>query len=292
MLPVKVAIAGAQGQIGRALLQSVPQGLEVRALSRSDLDITSQDSVMTVLAEIRPDTVVNVAAYTAVDRAESEPELCHRVNSDGARFVALAARAQRARVVHVSTDYVYDGTSTVPYSTDLTPNPVSVYGQSKWRGEQAILGTLGDHATVLRTAWVYSAWGNNFLLKMLQLMSQRGAVSVVADQVGSPTSARSVAQALWQVVLRRDVHGIHHWTDDGVASWYDFAVAIAEEGTSAKLLSSGVEVRPISTSQYPTPARRPRYSVLDTRLTRSALELSPRHWRDNLRETIREIVSA
>jgi dTDP-4-dehydrorhamnose reductase len=286
---MRVLITGARGQVGRALVETVPPGIEVHAVGRAELDITRQEAVFAALANTRPDTVLNVAAYTAVDRAESESQICHSVNAGGARALAIAARAQGARLIQVSTDYVYDGNSSVPYSPDIVPHPVSVYGESKLRGEQAVLDTLAERATVLRTAWVYSAWGNNFVRKMLQLMSERGAVSVVSDQVGSPTSARSLARALWKLVAHLDIQGIHHWTDAGLASWYDFAVAIAEDGRCLNLVPPNVDVEPISTLEYPTAARRPSYSVLDSRATGAALGIAPVHWRKNLRETLREI---
>jgi dTDP-4-dehydrorhamnose reductase len=253
------------------------------------LDITNQEAVRSAFAELKPDTIVNAAAYTAVDRAESEPELCHNVNAEGARIVALAAHACGSRLVQISTDFVFEGKSSTPYLPDDTPNPLSVYGESKLRGERAVLETLAERAVVLRTAWIYSAWGRNFVLKMLQVMTDRGEVSVVADQFGSPTSARSLARTLWHLVIQADVHGIHHWTDAGVASWYDFAVAIAEGGSALNLVPAGVEVKPINTVEYPTPARRPAYSVLNTRATNVALGIEPMHWRENLGEILREI---
>jgi dTDP-4-dehydrorhamnose reductase len=286
---MKVLITGAGGQLAHALLQTKPAGIDVQAFARSELDITSRESVVATISDVQPDVIVNAAAYTAVDRAESEPDTCNKVNADGARLLAVGAREHGARLLQVSTDYVFDGATSVPYHPDAIPHPLGVYGESKRRGEQLVLEALGDRAIVLRTAWVYAAWGSNFVRKMLQLMAERHVVSVVADQVGSPTSARSVAQVLWRLVGGTELHGIYHWTDAGVASWYDLAVAIAEEGRAFKLVSAGIDVKPISTSEYPTPARRPHYSVLDTHLTRVALEMRPKHWRDNLRETLKEI---
>jgi dTDP-4-dehydrorhamnose reductase len=288
---MRVLITGAQGQVGRALQEVAPTDVEVHALDRQDLDITHDEAVRAAIGTIRPGIILNAAAYTAVDRAEREPQACHSVNADGARFLALAALAHDARLVHVSTDYVYDGESSIPYAPDVAPHPLNAYGESKWRGEQAVLSILGERVTVLRTAWIYSAWGNNFVHKMLQLMAERGAVRVVADQVGSPTSARSVARILWHIVRRPDVHGIHHWTDSGRISWYDFAVAIAQDGSSLDLLPASVQVSPISTMEYPTPARRPRYSVLDSSRTCAALGIQPMDWRENLRQTLREIAN-
>jgi len=175
-----------------------------------------------------PDVIVNAAAYTAVDRAESEPELARRVNSDGPRYLALAAREVGARLVHLSTDFVFDGASSIPYPPEAPTNPLNVYGVTKRAGEQAVLEVLPGRSVVLRTSWLYAAEGSNFVRTMLRLMCANGAVRVVADQVGTPTAARSVAQAIWKITERPSVTGIHHWSDAGVASWYDFAVAIAE----------------------------------------------------------------
>lgn len=286
---MKVLITGAQGQVGQALLRTVPAGCDVHGLGRDELDISREDAVRAITDSVRPDVIVNAAAYTAVDRAETESAACYQVNAEGPRFLAKSAKDQGARLLHISTDFVYDGKASSPYLPDAIPRPLGVYGASKRRGEEAVLETLGSGALVLRTAWVYAAWGNNFLRTMLRLMAERRSVRVVADQVGSPTAARSLADVLWRFVERRDIHGIYHWTDAGVASWYDFAVAIAEEGALMKLLPPDVEVSPISTEEYLTPARRPAYSVLDKRSTYAVLGLRPVHWRTGLRATLGEI---
>jgi dTDP-4-dehydrorhamnose reductase len=289
---MRALITGGRGQLGRALSECVPPGVDAYLLGRTELDITCEGAVRDAFTDLRPDIVLNAAAYTAVDRAESEPELCHAVNARGARLLAMAAAANGTRFVHVSTDFVYDGKSSTPYAPDDAPHPLGVYGESKLLGERAVLEVLAERAAVVRTAWIYSAWGRNFVCTMLQLMAERGAVRVVADQVGSPTSSRSLARTLWQLARRTDVHGIQHWTDAGLASWYDFAVAIAEEAAALNLVPSSVSVTPISTSEHPTAARRPAYSVLDSRATNARLEVTPVHWRKNLRETLREIASA
>ena len=286
---MRVLIAGARGQIGQAMLRSVPPGCDVQAPGRNELDVSREDAVRAMTQQMKPDVIVNAAAYTAVDRAESQASVCFQVNAEGPRFLAQCAREHGARLLQISTDFVFDGRASSPYAPDADPHPLSVYGESKRIGEQAVLETLGERAVVLRTAWVYAASGRNFLRTMLRLMAEQGSVRVVADQVGSPTAARSVAEVLWRLVEREDIHGIYHWTDAGVASWYDFAVAIAEEGTGVQLLPPDVEVLPIATADYPTPARRPAYSVLDKRSTYELLGLRPVHWRTNLRTTLREI---
>jgi dTDP-4-dehydrorhamnose reductase len=286
----RVLVTGANGQVGRSLLATTPSGADVRGAAQSDLDIGDAAQVERYLGEFQPDIVVNAAAYTAVDRAETEAAQAHRVNADGPLNVARAvSKIDNARLIHISTDFVFDGRASSPYQPDSPTAPLGVYGASKLAGEQAVLATLGSRATVVRTAWVYAAAGQNFLRTMLRLMKERGAVRVVADQIGTPTAAVSLADALWKFAGRPDVCGLYHWTDAGVASWYDFAVAIADEAAAVDLLPQGVTVTPIATADYPTPAKRPAYSVLDTRATLAALNIAPVHWRIKLRSVIQEL---
>jgi dTDP-4-dehydrorhamnose reductase len=288
---VKVLITGAGGQVGRSLLSHAPQGVDVLGCVRDGLDITDAAAVSDHVRQHAPDVIINAAAYTAVDRAESEPEVARRINADGPRHLASAARAIGARLIHISTDFVFDGAASVPYRTDAATNPLSVYGATKLAGERAVLEALPEHSVVLRTAWIYAADGSNFVRTMLRVMKASGSVRVVADQVGTPTSARSLAETLWQIVGMPEINGIHHWTDAGVASWYDFAVAIAEESARLGLLGAGISVAPITTQEYPTPARRPSYSVLDksTLISRGIVQL---HWRKRLCSVLGEIANA
>ena len=284
----KVLITGARGQVGRALLDAVPDNFEAVACAHADLDIGASEAVRDCVRHYRPAVIINAAAYTAVDKAESEPDAARRINSEGPGHLALAARESGARLLHISTDFVFDGAASVPYRPDSATHPVSVYGRTKLDGERAVLQALPEHATIVRTAWVYAATGANFVRTMLRVMGANGSARVVADQVGTPTAARSLAEALWQIAGNAEIGGIHHWTDAGVASWYDFAVAIAEEGAQLGLVPSGVTVTPITTADYPTPARRPSYSVLDTR-SLGSFGLTPIHWRKRLRGVLKEI---
>lgn len=286
---MKILVTGSEGQIGRALLASVPGETEVIACPHRDLEISDERAVRKCIDRHAPDVVINAAAYTAVDRAESEPELARCVNSDGPRHLAHAACDAGSRLIHISTDFVFDGASSVPYPPEAATHPLNVYGATKRAGEEAVLGVLPERSVIVRTAWVHAARGANFVTTMLRLMATRGSVSVVADQVGTPTSAGSIAAAIWRIVALPGLGGICHWTDAGVASWYDFAVAISEEGADLGLLSSGVVVRPISTADYPTKARRPSYSVLDKKSSQDALALQPVHWRVNLRAVLRAV---
>jgi dTDP-4-dehydrorhamnose reductase len=285
---MRVLIAGAEGQIGRAVTAIAPPGADVRSLGRAQLDITRPAEVAHAVRDFRPDLVVNAAGYTAVDRAEAEPEAARSVNEQGARHLAGAAAEVGARMLHFSTDYIFDGKQARPYAPGDRPNPLNAYGMSKLAGERAVLDTLGDRAVVVRTAWVYAATGRNFLRTMLRLLNEREQVAVVSDQIGTPTSAPSVARAAWAIADRPDVQGIAHWTDGGVASWYDFAVAIQEAALRAGLLQRAARILPIATEEYPTAACRPRYSVLDCSATYLALRLTPDHWRVALGRTLTE----
>jgi len=285
---VRVLITGAGGQVGRMLLETRPANIEALAFTHAELDIAAGEAVRNRVGHHRPAVIINAAAYTAVDKAEAEPDAARRINALGPGHLAAAAREYGARLIHISTDFVFDGAASVPYRPESATNPLSVYGRSKREGELSILATLPERSTIVRTAWVYAASGANFLRTMLRLMRTNGAARVVADQVGTPTAARSLAEVLWQIAGNDEIRGIHHWTDAGVASWYDFAVAIAEEGAERGLVQPGVTVTPIATAEYPTPARRPSYSVLDKR-TLAAYGLSPVHWRKRLRGVLKEI---
>lgn len=285
---MKVLVTGVSGQVGSSLVGSVPPDITLLTTSHEDLDIADGDAVQAYVQKHRPEVIINAAAHTAVDRAESEPEVAQRVNGDGPRHFAVAARDAGARLIHVSTDFVFDGVASSPYLPDARTNPLSVYGKTKLAGERAVLESLPSRSVVVRTAWVYAAAGKNFVHTMLRIMNANRSVRVVADQVGTPTAAGSLAQTLWKLVANPEIQGIHHWTDAGVASWYDFAVAIAEEGAQLGLVTDDVVVTPIATADYPTPARRPPYSVLDkTSLTSRGFMAV--HWRKRLRSVLGEL---
>jgi dTDP-4-dehydrorhamnose reductase len=283
---MKTLIVGANGQLGRGLQACAPADAEIVAHDVDTLDITDRAAVEAVVAEVKPALILNAAAYTAVDKAESDEDAAHAVNATAVGILADAARAADARFVHVSTDFVFGGRSGVPYAPDAAPDPLGAYGRTKLAGERA----AGADALIVRTAWVYAPTGGNFVRTMLRLMGERPEVRVVADQIGTPTYAPGLAAALW-TLAGKGVTGIHHYTDAGAASWYDFAVAIQEEALTAGLLEAKVPVIPIATADFPTPAARPHYSVLDKTSTYAALGGPAPHWRDNLRVMIQEIAT-
>jgi dTDP-4-dehydrorhamnose reductase len=280
---MKVVVTGCAGQLGRALLFCRPGSVETVGLDHGQLDIVNETAVRERMSSERPDVIVNAAAYTRVDRAEHEPELAVAVNAHGMENLARNAASIGCRLVQVSTDFVFDGRSPVPYTVDARTEPLGVYGRSKLEGERLALEILGGRATVVRTAWLYGSKGKNFVNTMLRLMGERDQVAVVFDQIGTPTWTLSLARAIWEIVERPSISGVHHWTDLGSASWYDFAVAIRKEALAARRLRRAAELVPISTAEYPTDAVRPAFSVLDTRAIRDLLAVRGEHWKVNLK---------
>ena len=288
---MKVLLTGAAGQLGRALIASTPPGVELVACSRAELDLADPAACQAAVHAHQPDWVLNAGAYTAVDKAESEPELAQAVNAGAPGAFAEALAETSGRLLQVSTDFVFNGLQGSPYRPEQGLDPLGVYGASKAAGEAAALQLAGSR--VLRTSWVYGPVGHNFCRTMLRLHREREQLGVVADQVGCPTSTATLAAACWRAIgvgLEPDAEGllprILHWSDAGVASWYDFAVAIGELGVVAGLLERAARVLPLTTADYPTPAQRPSYSLLDCSSSRAALGLEPVHWRAALAEVL------
>ena len=284
----KVLITGAGGQLGFELQRTAPVHITVIAADREQLDIRDVASVASFMELHQPDAIINAAAYTAVDKAEDEQSLAASINASGARNLAQAAADHEVKLLQISTDFVFSGDAYSPIPPDAPCNPQGYYGRSKLDGELAIQEVLGDKAYIVRTAWLYSSHGSNFVKTMLRLMGDRQELGVIADQIGTPTWARGLAESLWQA-LEVDAMGLHHWTDAGVASWYDFAQAIMEEGEHLGLLEKQIKLKPLTTADYPTPASRPAYSVLDKTQTWKALGLSGEHWRVALRKMMTEL---
>jgi dTDP-4-dehydrorhamnose reductase len=282
----RALITGAGGQVGLELQATAPSGWVVAACPSERLDVTQAHAVRAAMTEFRPSVVIHTAAYTAVDAAEANADRARAVNVQGTTHVAEAALDVGARLLQLSTDFVFDGAQGRPYAPDDQPRPLGVYGRTKLESERAAVRIMDRQALVVRTAWVYSRHRQNFVLTMLRLMAERSEVGVVADQVGTPTWARPLAETLWAAAARADLSGVLHWTDAGVASWYDFAVAIQEEALAAGLLHRAVPVRPLRTEEFPAPAARPAFSVLEKANSWAALGRTPPHWRVNLRHML------
>jgi len=290
---VKILLVGSEGQVGRELQPILSSACEVLAWSRQHLDLADLEQTYQAVVAAKPDWVVNAAAYTAVDQAEQESDLAHRINGQAPGVLAQAAADCQAALLHLSTDYVFDGTQGSPYTEADAPRPMSAYGESKLMGEQAVRSHLAN-SIILRTAWVYGAQGQrNFVKTMLRLGADRPLLKVVSDQVGSPTWAKDIAIAISQLVQypAAEVAGTYHFTNSGVASWYDFAIAIFEEAVHLGLLPNAPTVLPITTVDYPTPAKRPANSVLSCVKIAGILGQSPPYWRDSLRQMLSELVS-
>jgi dTDP-4-dehydrorhamnose reductase len=256
-------------------------------MTRAQLDIANLAAVTQCLATVEPQLVINAAAYTAVDKAESDTDAAQRTNAAGPLALAQACAEQGVRFIHLSTDFVFDGTASQPYKPAAATAPLGEYGRSKRAGELAVQRLL-PHALILRTGWVYSRYGSNFVKTMLRLMSQRDELAVVADQIGTPTWAHGLAEAVWASAARPQLSGIYHWSDAGVCSWYDFAVAICEEALALGLLAKPVKIRPITTAEYPTQAPRPAYSVLDKTDSWRDFALAGVPWRQQLRAMLED----
>lgn len=287
---MKVLVLGAGGQLGSALRNTRPQDAGLIAFGRAEMDLADAGDIEERVAGSQSQLVINAAAYTAVDKAETEEALAFRVNAQAVGAVARGAKRMGARLVHVSTDYVFDGTKGAPYLPDDPTAPLGVYGRSKRQGELEALAGCPD-SLVVRTAWVYAEQGANFVKTMLRLMAEKPQLRVIADQIGTPTHAVSLAQALWRLAGTGH-QGILHYTDSGVASWYDFACAIQEEALAMGLLKQAVPVLPIATSEYPTPAERPLFSILDKSQSWALLGQPAPHWRINLRAMLERLKNA
>lgn len=285
-----VLVVGGGGQIASAVHAMAPVLGDIVLKTRAQLDIGDAAGVVRALKEVRPSWVINGAAYTAVDLAEDQPDRAVAANDTAVGILANATAQAGCRLLHLSTDFVFDGKSNRAYLPNDQTNPLSVYGSSKLGGERRVLQSADG--IVLRTAWVYASTGRNFVLTMLKLMRERQEIRVVCDQIGAPTWANSAAATIWGLIEAKAPGGIYHWTDLGVASWYDFAVAIQEEAQLKGVLDRAIPIVPIRSTEYPTPAQRPAFSLLDTESTRAILKAPAHHWRQNLRSMLDELRAA
>ncbi|MGV3697720.1 dTDP-4-dehydrorhamnose reductase [Flavobacterium sp.] len=274
-----ILITGSNGQLGQSLKFIAPgyPELDFVFCASADLDITNAENCEAFFSKIQPDYCINAAAYTAVDKAESEPENAHLINVVGARNIAETCKKWDTTLLHVSTDFVFDGSKNAPYKESDTPNPTGIYGQTKLDGEREIQAVL-DNYFIIRTSWVYSQFGNNFMKTMLRLASERDSLTVVDDQIGTPTNAVDLAKALIRIITSgKTDFGIYNFSNEGQCSWYDFAKEIfAVNNISVNLM-------PIPTSSFPTPAKRPAYSVLDKTKIKTVFGLQVENWKESLR---------
>jgi len=289
---MKILVFGASGQIGREVCRAAwPPRYAILPLDRKAVDITKSAAVSAMLARETPDLVINLAAYTAVDRAESEPDVAWAANCAGAAHIAGACDESATPLVHLSTDYVFDGRKTGPYREEDAVGPLGVYGRSKEAGERAVRAAVARHM-ILRTAWVFGAYGANFVKTMLRLAAERPVLRVVADQRGCPTAAADIAAALMVIAAHiergKAKWGTYHFVGAGATSWHSFAQAIFDQ--AAPQLAACPQVEPITTEQYPTPARRPMNSVLDCRKIEEVFGISSPPWRTALATVIRELL--
>ncbi|MEZ7228418.1 dTDP-4-dehydrorhamnose reductase [Alteromonas sp. DY56-G5] len=287
---MNIVIIGKSGQLAFELSRELENSEhQVTFLGRNDIDITNASNVKETLSPLSVDVLINASAYTAVDKAEEDTEACNAINVFAVKNLAKFCKANGAFMVHVSTDYVFNGHKGSPYLTDDPIEPQGAYGASKAEGEKALLEILPDASCLIRTAWVYSSHGNNFVKTMLRLMADKPQLAVIDDQIGTPTWAKGLAEACVSAAVNNN-RGVYHWTDEGVASWYDFALAIQELGIDKGLLDKAIPVLPIPSSQYPTPAKRPHYSVLDKQTAREAFaSCKPAHWRKQLASMLDEL---
>jgi dTDP-4-dehydrorhamnose reductase len=277
---MKVVIIGKSGQLANELVAELPEAAEVLSLGRNDVDITSYNELSTRVQQFKPNVIINASAYIAVDKAESDSDAAFALNEKAVQIMAKVAKAHNCRFLHVSTDFVFDGESNIAYDVSDRTNPTSVYGASKLAGELAIAKTYPENSAIVRTSWVYSTFGNNFVKTMLRLMKEKEQLGVVGDQIGCPTNAKGLAQFLWLLASYNDLKQVYHWSDAGVASWYDFAVAIQALGLEHGLLDKKISISAIASSAYPTPAKRPKFSLLNS--SDANLLMKQRHWREQL----------
>jgi dTDP-4-dehydrorhamnose reductase len=288
---MNVLITGAAGLVGRALQESAPPDVHVFARSHRELDIANEAAVAQAVRQTSASVVINAAAYRNHDQAQSGREAAQRVNAAGARALAEACRSSGAWLMHLSTAHVFDGAQSAPYGPHDPMRPINVYGLTKCDGERAVREILPQQSTIIRTSWLHAAYGRNFAMSVLDQLSRSREVRIVSDQIGVPTCSSGFAAIVWSL-SRRGAADIFHWCDSGVASWYDFAVALVEDACSAGLLRVMPEVVPISSAEYEPAAWRPANCVLDKRATESCLGVRAPHWRAPLRAMIARLAQS
>ena len=286
-----ILLTGCLGQLGSTIqlhwgASQLSASHELLAVDIDQLDLTDAEDVSAYLNQLKPAVIINAAAYTNVDGAEADEDRAYAVNAEAVSSLVSWCAANPCRLMQVSTDFVFDGSQREPYKPDASPAPLSVYGASKLAGEKDILARLPQAGIIVRTSWLYSEFGGNFVKTMLRIMEGKPALKVVSDQIGSPTSAHTLTQFLFELIQSETSSGMYHWTDGGEMSWFDFAKEIYAQGKLAGLLANDVRISPIPSAEYPTPAMRPCYSVLDRSGSLALAGFEPQSWRSALQHVV------
>ncbi len=287
----KILLTGAGGQLGLQLQAAMPEWAQIQAYDESMLDITDAAACLAEVETLQPDWIINAAAYTDVEKAEVDAELAFKVNRDGTANLAMAARSCGAGMVHVSTDFVFDGSFREPLDESAPTGPLNLYGQSKLAGEQEMLRHLYERAVIIRTSWLYSPRGKNFVKTILRLLKEKPFLTIISDQTGVPTSTRSLAQVIYHAI-DLDLEGLYHWCDAGSCSWYEFACEIQAQALELGLLAEEKEIRPIRTADFPAKAQRPAYSVMSQAKLAAATRVDPLPWQNELRLVLQALAGA
>ena len=290
---MKVLLTGGSGQVGQEIIKSKPEEIDIFNPCRKKLDLSDYNACKKIVEDHKPDWIINCGAYTQVDEAEKNIIISQKINGYAPAAFVEAINNKNTNLLHISTDFVFDGNQNFPYKENQIRNPLSQYGSSKALGEELIEKKINniEQATILRTSWVISPRGKNFILTMLRLHSEREIIKVVSDQIGCPTSAKELAKVCWRIIelkKKKKLPFILHWSDAGVASWFDISVAVGEIAKELGINKKEANVLPINTLDYPTPAQRPKYSLLNTQNTSNLLDINPIHWRKNLRNILIE----
>jgi len=290
---MKILLIGSTGQLGREIIKNSPKDINLLTPSRFEFDLTNTNACYEYILHLSPDWIINSGAFTNVDKAEKEQEVAYKINTLGPQILAKALSISGGKLLHISTDYVFNGKQNYPYKTNQKPSPINTYGLSKAKGEEYIKNYLSNNnnqANILRTSWLVGPNGNNFALKIMQLLNNQEEIKVICDQVSSPTTTSSLADAIWKIINKNMEYSkknkvfptINHFSNDGIASWYDLAVTIKEIGLKSGLINKAGEIKPIKSNEYSSKTLRPNYSVLDTSNTKKIIGLKNSHWRNEL----------
>lgn len=285
---MKVLLIGANGQIGQELIYTCPEKIKLFSYKKHLFDITNKENIKTIVNKHAPDIVINAAAYTSVEEAENNKILAYKVNKEGVSNIAHECSARNIRLIHYSTDYVFDGHKTSPYTPQDETKPLNVYGKSKLEGEKEALLINSNKTLIIRTSWIYSKHGNNFVKTMLVLLKKGNDIEVIRDQIGTPTWARSIANITWECIKNNNLNGIIHYCDNGTTNWYEFARTIQDIALQFEIISNRINIKPISSKQYKSKVNRPAYSVLDCSQCWQLLNVIPDSWETSLYKMLRD----